>query len=49
MYDEDGISHTRKVASCCKCHLAQEDKVEQNTDSKSYESLKNRGHDDLKT
>lgn len=47
-YDEDDISHMRKVVSYCKRHLAQEEKAKMNTDSKSYKSLKNWGHDPLK-
>ncbi|KAI4228412.1 MAG: hypothetical protein L6R40_008141 [Gallowayella cf. fulva] len=48
-YDEEDIQHMRKVVSYCKRHLAQEEKAKQNTDSKSYKSLKNWGHDALKT
>ncbi|KAI4281830.1 MAG: hypothetical protein L6R38_003384 [Xanthoria sp. 2 TBL-2021] len=48
-YDEDDLQHMRKVVSYCKRHLAQEEKAKQNTDSKSYKSLKNWGHDPLKT
>ncbi|KAL8699861.1 MAG: hypothetical protein Q9201_005757 [Fulgogasparrea decipioides] len=48
-YDDDDIQHMRKVVSYCKRHLAQEEKAKQNTDSKSYKSLKNWGHDALKT
>ncbi|KAI4235060.1 MAG: hypothetical protein LQ349_003408 [Xanthoria aureola] len=48
-YDEDDLQHMRKVVSYCKRHLAQEEKAKQNTDSKSYKSLKNGGHDPLKT
>ncbi|KAL8740874.1 MAG: hypothetical protein Q9190_006467 [Brigantiaea leucoxantha] len=48
-YDEDDLAHMRKVVSYCKRHLAQEEKAKQNTESKSYKSLKNWGHDPLKT
>ncbi|KAI4287007.1 MAG: hypothetical protein L6R35_003736 [Caloplaca aegaea] len=48
-YDEEDLQHMRKVVSYCKRHLAQEEKAKQNTDSKSYKSLKNWGHDPLKT
>lgn len=44
-YDEDDIPHMRKVVSYNKRHLAQEGKAKQDTDSKSYKSLKNWGHD----
>lgn len=47
-YDEDDISHMRKVVSYCKRHLAQEETAKKNTDSKTYKSLKNWGHDVLK-
>ena len=48
-YDEEDIGHMRKVVSYNKRHLAQEEKVKQNTNSKSYKSLKNWGHDAQKT
>ncbi|KAI4257285.1 MAG: hypothetical protein LQ352_001697 [Teloschistes flavicans] len=48
-YEEEDLQHMRKVVSYCKRHLAQEEKAKQNTDSKSYKSLKNWGHDALKT
>ena len=48
-YDEDDIPHMRKVVSYNKRHLAQEGKAKQDTNSKSYKSLKNWGHDALKT
>jgi hypothetical protein len=41
----DDIDHMRKVVSYCKRHLAQEEKAKQDTNSKSYKSLKNWGHD----
>jgi hypothetical protein len=44
-YEQDDIDHMRKVVAYCKRHLAQEEKAKQNTDSKSYKSLKNWGHD----
>ncbi|KAL6715815.1 hypothetical protein ACLMJK_006776 [Lecanora helva] len=48
-YDEDDLGHMRKVVSYNKRHLAQEEKAKQNTESKSFKSLKNWGHDPLKT
>ncbi|KAK3947949.1 hypothetical protein QBC32DRAFT_352746 [Pseudoneurospora amorphoporcata] len=47
-FGEEDLPHMRKVVSYCKRHLAQEEKAKQNTDSKSYKSLKNWGHDALK-
>ncbi|KAJ5247640.1 hypothetical protein N7468_002623 [Penicillium chermesinum] len=47
-YEDAEIDHMRKVVSYCKRHLAQEGAAKQNTDSKSYRSLKNWGHDALK-
>ncbi|KAF3032875.1 hypothetical protein E8E12_004285 [Didymella heteroderae] len=44
-YDQDDIDHMRKVVAYCKRHLAQEEKAKQDTNSKSYKSLKNWGHD----
>jgi len=44
-YDQDDIDHMRKVVAYCKRHLAQEEKAKQDTESKSYKSLKNWGHD----
>jgi len=44
-YDQEDIDHMRKVVAYCKRHLAQEEKAKKNTDSKSYKSLKNWGHD----
>ncbi|RDW87512.1 hypothetical protein BP5796_03206 [Coleophoma crateriformis] len=41
----DDLPHMRRVVAYCKRHLAQEDKAKQNTESKSYKSLKNWGHD----
>ena len=40
-YDEDDLDHMRKVVSYCRRHLAQEAKAKQDTNSKSYKSLKN--------
>lgn len=48
-YTEDQLTHMRKVVSYNKRHLAQEETAKQNTESKSYKSLKNWGHDPLKT
>ena len=45
---KDDIDHMRRVVAYCKRHLAQGEKAKQNTDSKSYKSLKNWGHDALK-
>jgi hypothetical protein len=42
---QDDLAHMRKVVSYCKRHLAQEEKAKQDTNSKSYKSLKNWGHD----
>ena len=47
-YSDSDIDHMRKVVSYCKRHLAQEDRVKQDPNSKSYKSLKNWGHDALK-
>ena len=44
-YDEEDIPHMRKVVAYCKRHLAQEEKAKKDTNSKSYKSLKNWGHD----
>jgi hypothetical protein len=44
-YEQDDIDHMRKVVAYCKRHLAQEEKAKQDTNSKSYKSLKNWGHD----
>lgn len=44
----DDIDHMRRVVAYCKRHLAQEEKAKQDTNSKSYKSLKNWGHDALK-
>lgn len=48
-YDSEDIQHMRKVVSYCKRHLAQEETAKKDTSSKSYKSLKNWGHDPLKT
>ncbi|GAB7364426.1 hypothetical protein MBLNU230_g4967t1 [Neophaeotheca triangularis] len=47
-YEEEDLQHMRKVVAYCKRHLAQEEKAKQDTNSKSYKSLKNWGHDALK-
>ncbi|KAI9776481.1 MAG: hypothetical protein M1835_005505 [Candelina submexicana] len=44
-YDQDDIDHMRKVVAYNKRHLAQEETAKRNTESKSYKSLKNWGHD----
>lgn len=54
-YTEDQIQHMRKVAAYCKRHLAQESGSLESKDpeeakkTKSYISLKNWGHDPLKS
>ncbi|KAI9839329.1 MAG: hypothetical protein M1837_002214 [Sclerophora amabilis] len=48
-YDQDDIDHMRKVVAYNKRHLAQEATAKQNTESRSYKSLKNWGHDAQKT
>ncbi|CZT12233.1 hypothetical protein WAI453_011580 [Rhynchosporium graminicola] len=48
-YDEEDYDHMRKVVAYCKRHLAQEEKAKQDTESKSYKSLKNWGHDAQKS
>ncbi|CAO1625928.1 unnamed protein product [Parajaminaea phylloscopi] len=53
-YDDDDLTHMRKVVSYCKRHLAQESSLkerkskEELEQSKSTRSLKNWGHDPLK-
>lgn len=47
-YGDGDVDHMRRVVSYCKRHLAQEEKAKQNTNSRSYRSLKNWGHDALK-
>ncbi|KAK3351778.1 hypothetical protein B0H65DRAFT_459011 [Neurospora tetraspora] len=48
-FEEGDLVHMRKVVSYCKRHLAQEEeKAKQDTESRSYRSLKNWGHDALK-
>ncbi|OQE23233.1 hypothetical protein PENSTE_c009G01840 [Penicillium steckii] len=47
-YRDSDIDHMRRVVAYNKRHLAQEEKAKQDTDSKSYKSLKNWGHDPLK-
>jgi len=44
-YDEEDVDHMRRVVAYCKRHLAQEETAKKNTNSKSYKSLKNWGHD----
>jgi hypothetical protein len=44
-YSEADIQHMRKVAAYNKRHLAQEEKAKKDTNSNSYKSLKNWGHD----
>ncbi|KAJ5788786.1 hypothetical protein N7457_003776, partial [Penicillium paradoxum] len=47
-YTDQDIAHMRRVVSYCKRHLAQEGRTKHDTNSKSYRSLKNWGHDALK-
>lgn len=47
-YEEVDIGHMSKVVGYLKRHLAQEEKAKQDTESKSYKSLKNWGHDATK-
>ena len=48
-YDEEDIAHMRKVTSYCARHLKQEESAKMNPKSKSCRSLKNWGHNPLKT
>ncbi|KAH8094690.1 hypothetical protein BXZ70DRAFT_353789 [Cristinia sonorae] len=54
-YDEEDITHMRKVVNYDKRHLAQEDKLkdtktrEELEETKSTKSLRNWGHDPIKT
>ncbi len=48
-YDKNDLAHMRRVAAYNKRHLAQEENAKQNTNSNSYKSLKNWGHDPLKS
>lgn len=48
-YDDKDLQHMRRVAAYNKRHLAQEEKAKKDTNSNSYKSLKNWGHDALKT
>jgi hypothetical protein len=48
-YDQGDIAHMRKEAAYNKRHLAQEEKAKQDTQSNSYRSLKNWGHDAQKS
>ena len=48
-YDQEDIDHMRKVVAYCKRLLAQEEKAKKDTNSKSYKSLKNWGHDAQKS
>lgn len=48
-YDQEDVAHMRRVVAYNKRHLAQEEKAKQDTNSKSYKSLKNWGHDAQKT
>lgn len=48
-YDDDDINHMRRVAAYNKRHLAQEETAKKDTNSRSYKSLKNWGHDAQKS
>jgi len=48
-YDEEDLGHMRKAVSYNKRHLAEEEKAKQDTNCKSYKSLKNWGHEAQKT
>ncbi len=48
-YDDNDVAHMRKVAAYNKRHLAQEEKAKQDTNSNSYKSLMNWGHDAQKS
>lgn len=48
-YDQDDLAHMRRVAAYNKRHLAQEEKAKKDTNSNSFKSLKNWGHDPLKS
>jgi hypothetical protein len=43
--ETDDLQHMRRVVAYCKRHLAQEETAKKDTNSKSYKSLKNWGHD----
>lgn len=47
-YSDQDLEHMRRVVSYCKRHLAQEGGAKMDTGSRSYQSLKNWGHDALK-
>jgi hypothetical protein len=47
-YRNQDIDHMHRVVSYCKRHLAQEERAKLDTESRSYRSLKNWGHDALK-
>lgn len=48
-YSDEDINHMRRVAAYNKRHLAQEETAKKDTNSNSYKSLKNWGHDAQKT
>ncbi|KAK5071833.1 hypothetical protein LTS08_001072 [Lithohypha guttulata] len=48
-YTDEDVQHMRRVAAYNKRHLAQEEKAKQDTNSRSYKSLKNWGHDAQKS
>ncbi|KAJ9651926.1 hypothetical protein H2198_008822 [Neophaeococcomyces mojaviensis] len=44
-YSDEDVQHMRRVAAYNKRHLAQEETAKKDTNSRSYKSLKNWGHD----
>lgn len=44
-YDDEDVNHMRRVAAYNKRHLAQEETAKKDSNSRSYKSLKNWGHD----
>lgn len=48
-YSDEDVKHMRRVAAYNKRHLAQEETAKKDTNSRSYKSLKNWGHDAQKT
>ncbi|KAK5087521.1 hypothetical protein LTR70_007044 [Exophiala xenobiotica] len=48
-YSDEDVNHMRRVAAYNKRHLAQEETAKKDTNSRSYKSLKNWGHDAQKT
>lgn len=48
-YSDEDVQHMRRVAAYNKRHLAQEETAKKDTNSRSYKSLKNWGHDAQKS